>query len=118
MIFFTSDTHYWHKRIVRSGPNTLLPYRENPPDRAIGTDDIRGITTTALAGIASADIDISPLGDEDLWLVQARQPGLAEDPPPGPISLKDVAELQLVMPSRPNATRIASPRKRCGSPRC
>ena len=54
---------------------------------------------------ASADIEISPLGDEDLCLVQARQPGLVEDPPPGPIDLKDVAELQLVMPSRPNAIR-------------
>jgi Xaa-Pro dipeptidase len=25
-------TTYWHKRIVRSGANTLLPYAENPPD--------------------------------------------------------------------------------------
>ena len=33
-------TKYWHKRIVRAGANTLLPYRENPPDREIGTDDI------------------------------------------------------------------------------
>jgi Xaa-Pro dipeptidase len=33
------DKH-WHKRIVRSGPNTLLPYRENPPNRVIGDDDI------------------------------------------------------------------------------
>lgn len=33
-------TRHWHKRIVRSGPNTLEPYRENPPDRVIGTDDI------------------------------------------------------------------------------
>ena len=33
-------TRHWHKRIVRSGPNTLLPYRENPPDRVIGADDI------------------------------------------------------------------------------
>lgn len=31
---------HWHKRIVRSGPNTLEPYRENPPDRVIGADDI------------------------------------------------------------------------------
>lgn len=31
---------YWHKRIVRSGPNTLLPYRENPPDLTIQADDI------------------------------------------------------------------------------
>ncbi|MGI5472974.1 M24 family metallopeptidase [Streptomyces sp. CA-132043] len=33
-------TRHWHKRIVRSGPNTLLPYKENPPDRVIGADDI------------------------------------------------------------------------------
>jgi Xaa-Pro aminopeptidase len=33
-------SRYWHKRIVRSGPNTLQPYRENPPDRVIGADDI------------------------------------------------------------------------------
>ena len=26
---------HWHKRIVRAGPNTLQPYRENPPDRVI-----------------------------------------------------------------------------------
>jgi Xaa-Pro aminopeptidase len=31
---------HWHKRIVRSGPNTLKPYRENPPDRVIEDDDI------------------------------------------------------------------------------
>ncbi|MFJ9950408.1 M24 family metallopeptidase [Kitasatospora sp. NPDC091207] len=33
-------TRHWHKRIVRSGPNTLLPYRDNPPDRVIGADDV------------------------------------------------------------------------------
>src|SRR5690348_3507816 len=32
-------TRHWHKRIVRCGPNTLRPYRENPPDRVIGADD-------------------------------------------------------------------------------
>jgi Xaa-Pro aminopeptidase len=31
---------YWHKRIVRAGPNTLQPYRRNPPDRLIAADDI------------------------------------------------------------------------------
>ena len=31
---------FWHKRIIRSGPNTLHPYRENPPDRVIEADDI------------------------------------------------------------------------------
>ena len=31
---------YWHKRIIRSGPNTLQPYNENPPDLMIQEDDI------------------------------------------------------------------------------
>jgi Xaa-Pro aminopeptidase len=31
---------HWHKRIVRAGPNTMQPFRENPPDRVIGADDI------------------------------------------------------------------------------
>jgi len=33
-------TRFWHKRIVRSGVNTLLPYKENPPDRVLEADDI------------------------------------------------------------------------------
>ncbi len=33
-------TRHWHKRIIRSGPHTLRPYRENPPDRVIEADDI------------------------------------------------------------------------------
>lgn len=36
---YSVRTH-WHKRVVRSGPNTLLPYAENPPDRIIEPDDI------------------------------------------------------------------------------
>ncbi len=31
---------YWHKRIVRSGKNTLKPYNENPEDLIIQKDDI------------------------------------------------------------------------------
>jgi methionine aminopeptidase len=31
---------HWHKRIVRSGENTLYPYKENPPNRVIESDDI------------------------------------------------------------------------------
>lgn len=31
---------YWHKRIVRSGKNTLLPYAENPADLMLQEDDI------------------------------------------------------------------------------
>lgn len=33
-------SRHWHKRVVRSGENTLQPYAENPPDRRIGEDDI------------------------------------------------------------------------------
>jgi Xaa-Pro aminopeptidase len=33
-------TTCWHKRIVRSGRNTLLPYDENPPDLTIKEDDM------------------------------------------------------------------------------
>lgn len=31
---------HWHKRIVRSGANTLMPYNENPPNLVIQEDDI------------------------------------------------------------------------------
>jgi Xaa-Pro dipeptidase len=33
-------TRHWHRRIVRAGENTLQPFKEHPPDRAIATDDI------------------------------------------------------------------------------
>ncbi|KAL5357988.1 peptidase M24, structural domain-containing protein [Aspergillus floccosus] len=31
---------HWHKRLIRSGPNTLQPFADNPPDRIIQPDDI------------------------------------------------------------------------------
>lgn len=31
---------HWHKRIVRSGKNTLFPYKENPPNLTLQKDDI------------------------------------------------------------------------------
>jgi Xaa-Pro aminopeptidase len=31
---------YWHKRIVRAGENTLLPYQENPKNLVLQDDDI------------------------------------------------------------------------------
>ena len=33
-------TTYWHKRIVRAGANTLLPYDDNPPDHTLREDEI------------------------------------------------------------------------------
>jgi Xaa-Pro dipeptidase len=33
-------SRHWHKRIVRSGPNTLLTYHDSPTDRRMTDDDI------------------------------------------------------------------------------
>ncbi|UMB68957.1 M24 family metallopeptidase [Mycobacterium paraterrae] len=33
-------TRHWHRRIVRAGENTLQPFKERPPDRVLGADDI------------------------------------------------------------------------------
>jgi len=54
----------------------------------------------------SRELDIEPLLEEDLLLVRARPPGLHEDPPPGPVDLRQVAAMPLVIPSRPNAIRM------------
>ena len=54
----------------------------------------------------SRETDVAHLLDEDLGLVRARPPGLLEDPPPGPIALSEVAQLPLVIPTRPNAIRM------------
>lgn len=52
------------------------------------------------------ELDILPLLEEELLLVRARPPGLHEDPPPGPVTLQEVAQMPLVIPSRPNAIRM------------
>lgn len=31
---------HWHKRVVRSGVNTVLTYHDDPPDRRIAADDV------------------------------------------------------------------------------
>ena len=30
---------HWHKRVVRAGPNTMLTYYDEPPDRRVAEDD-------------------------------------------------------------------------------
>ena len=55
---------------------------------------------------ATAETDIIPLMEEDLVLVQRRPPGLAQDPPEGPIELRAISLLPLVIPSQPNAIRM------------
>ena len=68
---------------------------------AVTADDIAVLYNAQPA----ADIDIHPLRDEELLLVEPRPPGLSEDPPTA-IGLREVAELPLVIPSRPNAIRM------------
>lgn len=79
-----------------------------------------GLSGTILGGLSSGHLDlvvlynaqpsretdVAHLLDEDLVLVRARPPGLLEDPPPGPIALSEVAQLPLVIPTRPNAIRM------------
>ena len=35
-----SVTKHWHKRIVRAGPNSVLPYKANPDNRTIEANDL------------------------------------------------------------------------------
>ena len=60
------------------------------------------------------EIESQPLFEEELVLVQAREPGLQEDPPPPPLALHEVARLPLVIPSRSNAIRAHVEREMAG----
>lgn len=54
----------------------------------------------------NTDLELELIASEQLVLVQHRPPGLAEDPPPGPASLQEIANLALVIPTKPNAIRM------------
>jgi LysR family nitrogen assimilation transcriptional regulator len=53
----------------------------------------------------SPELDTLPLMDEELFLIASRAAGA--NIPTGPISLKNVSPLPLLIPSRPNAIRMA-----------
>jgi LysR family nitrogen assimilation transcriptional regulator len=55
---------------------------------------------------ATEGLQRQSLIDEELVLVQARPPGLAEEPPPPPLAWHELAGVALVTPSRPNAIRM------------
>ena len=58
-------SRHWHKRIVRSGENTLAPYRENPPDRRITDDDIVFVDLGPVFSAWEADVGRTyVLGDD------------------------------------------------------
>jgi Xaa-Pro aminopeptidase len=48
--------NHWHKRIVRSGENTLFPYNENPPNLTIKEDDILFFDFGPVIGQWEADL--------------------------------------------------------------
>ena len=55
---------------------------------------------------ASPDVELTPLLEEDLFLVQRHSGKGAPPPRPRPVSLRDMAGMPLVIPSRPNAIRM------------
>jgi Xaa-Pro aminopeptidase len=46
---------HWHRRVVRSGPHTRLPFRELPPDRIVEHDDIVSLDLGPVFGSYEAD---------------------------------------------------------------
>ncbi len=58
-------TRHWHRRIVRAGENTLQPFKEHPPDRAIAPDDIAYLDLGPIFGEWEADFGRTfVLGDD------------------------------------------------------
>lgn len=92
-------------------------FRAQLPEASLSISEALSVTmlewlTTGRLDIAvlynaqpASEIEIHPLRDEELLLVEPRPPGLSEDPPTA-VSLREVAELPLVIPSRPNAIRM------------
>jgi Xaa-Pro dipeptidase len=46
---------HWHRRIVRAGPNTRLPFSVNPPDRVVTDDDVVSVDLGPVFGNYEAD---------------------------------------------------------------
>lgn len=92
-------------------------FRAQLPEASLSISEALSVTmlewlTTGRLDIAvlynaqpATEIEIHPLRDEELMLIEPRPPGLSEDPPTA-IPLSEVAELPLVIPSRPNAIRM------------
>ncbi len=63
---FGVESH-WHKRVVRTGSNTLRPYREDPPYLVIQPDDILFVDLVPVFEAWEADFGRTyVLGDEPL----------------------------------------------------
>lgn len=95
-------------------------FRERLPQAALAITE--GLSITMQEWLLSGRLDIAllynatvipglemiPLLEEDLFVVEPRSPGLvhAEEPPPQPMTLDELALLPLVIPTRPNAVRM------------
>ncbi|HEY0031033.1 MAG TPA: M24 family metallopeptidase [Bacteroidia bacterium] len=64
---------YWHKRIVRAGKNTLLPYKENPPDLLIRKNDIVFFDFGPVFEEWEADFGRTYVSGNDLKMLQLKQ---------------------------------------------
>ncbi|MDM7941814.1 MAG: LysR substrate-binding domain-containing protein [Hydrogenophaga sp.] len=92
-------------------------FRQQLPEASLSISEGLSVTmqewlTTGRLDIAvlynaqtAAEIEIHPLRDEELLLVEPSPQGLGEEPK-GAIGLREVATMPLVIPSRPNAIRM------------
>lgn len=73
-----SIDQYWHKKIVRTGANTLYPYNGNPPDLVIQKDDILFLDFGPIVGGWEADLGRTyVIGNDPLKLKLKRDVELA-----------------------------------------
>ena len=93
-------------------------FRQQMPDAAISISE--GLSTALQDGLFSGrldvavlynaqpaqEIDLSPLTEEELVLVAPRAQGRTDDVPTPPLPLQALANIPLVIPSRPNAIRM------------
>ena len=56
---------HWHRRVVRSGPHTRLPFKELPPDRRIEEDDVVSLDFAPVFGTYEADFGRTFVFGED-----------------------------------------------------
>ena len=69
---------HWHKRVVRAGPNTREPFKEDPPDRMIEDGDI-------------LYVDLGPVFEE--WEADfGRTFVLGSKPDPAKIKIRDTLD--------------------------
>jgi len=69
-------TRHWHRRVVRAGENSLLPFHADPPDRVMADDDIAYLDLGPIFEEWEADFGRTfVLGDDpDKWALHDALP--------------------------------------------